>query len=424
MAKKKTKKSTRRRKGPESVSVAMYDVGFGDCFLLTFDYANDGKRHLLIDCGSTSVKKAHLSRVVDQLAEDCQGHLDAIVATHRHKDHISAFGLKGLDAKLEALEPEVVIQPWTEHPEAARGALEAPGVFTQAAVARMLSLDATQQFAQHLVDSPLRVLAAASPTTRRQLERIAALSIPNTSAIKCLTRMGKRHAYVHAGADCGLSDLLPGVRVSVLGPPTLRQSEGIRTQKKWDEDEFWKLYADVARMSAANTAAARGRSALFPQVPTDSIARAPSYVKWVIRQLDAAQLHNVKRIVRALDDALNNTSVVLLFEAGDKVLLFPGDAQLENWQYALADADLKARLRKTSVYKVGHHGSTNATPQSLWALFRRRRSRRNPLTSLLSTEKGHHSQVPRESLVEALQTETVLHNTESWPNRLREVYVV
>jgi hypothetical protein len=35
---------------------------------------------------------------------------------------------------------------------------------------------------------------------------------------------------------------------------------------------------------------------------------------------------------------MNNTSVILFFEVGSKKLLFPGDAQIENWSYALEDA--------------------------------------------------------------------------------------
>ena len=69
----------------------------------------------------------------------------------------------------------------------------------------------------------------------------------------------------------------------------------------------------------------------------------------------------VRDRVRAMDDALNNTSVILLFEFGTRKLLFPGDAQIENWSYALSrKADL-AMLADTDVYKVGHHGSHNAT---------------------------------------------------------------
>lgn len=402
----------------------MYDVGFGDCFLLTFCYASNKKRHVLIDCGSTSKKKTHLKRVVDKIVEDCQGHVDAVVATHRHKDHISVFGLKGLGEKLEALNPHIVIQPWTEHPNAKRAALKAPTVFTSGAVNYMMGLAAAQEFALHLAEHPNRVLAAAGPNTRRYLARIASLSIPNKKAILCLTRMGKRHAYVHAGGPSGLEQLLPGVRVTVLGPPTLKQCENIRKQKQWDEAEFWKLHSSLAAVSQSNVATARGHSDLFPRAQVDTVARAPSYVKWVIRELDAAQLQNVKRIVRALDDAMNNTSVILLFEVGNKRLLFSGDAQLENWQYALEDRTLKARLRQTSLYKVGHHGSTNATPQTLWALFRRRRARRQRLITLLSTKAHHHHEVPRQSLVDALRNETILHSTERWRNKLKETYTI
>ena len=43
---------------PTSVEVRAYQVGFGDCFLLSAEYGAplpDGRaeRHLLVDCGST-----------------------------------------------------------------------------------------------------------------------------------------------------------------------------------------------------------------------------------------------------------------------------------------------------------------------------------------------------------------------------------
>ena len=139
---------------------------------------------------------------------------------------------------------------------------------------------------------------------------------------------------------------------------------------------------------------------------------------------DSANGHNVRRIVRALDDALNNTSVVLLFEVGGKGLLFSGDAQLENWQYALASKGNRNRLRSTTLYKVGHHGSTNATPRSLWKLFRRRRARPPRLITLLSTEKGHHHRVPRQSLLDALEKKTDLHSTQGWGRRLSQTIPV
>ena len=58
-----------------------------------------------------------------------------------------------------------------------------------------------------------------------------------------------------------------------------------------------------------------------------------------------------------MDDALNNTSVILLFEAGGKKLLFPGDAQWENWELALNEKAARAEGR-------GHlQGRTSRQPE-------------------------------------------------------------
>ncbi len=61
---------------------------------------------------------------------------------------------------------------------------------------------------------------------------------------------------------------------------------------------------------------------------------------------------------------INNTSLVLaieLIESG-KVLLFVGDAEEESWStWQNKHADMDRLLANTVVYKVGHHGSHNAT---------------------------------------------------------------
>jgi hypothetical protein len=53
---------------------------------------------------------------------------------------------------------------------------------------------------------------------------------------------------------------------------------------------------------------------------------------------------------------------MLMFEFGDAFLLFPGDAQWGTWSAALSDPDTRDLLSRTTFYKVGHHGSHNATP--------------------------------------------------------------
>ena len=410
------------------IRVTMYDVGFGDCFLVSFGYGGGTYRHVLIDCGTSTEKKDHMAKVANQVAKDCGGRLHGLVVTHRHSDHLSAFGLTDVGKTLEALRPDIVVQPWTEHPDAKARASAAPSVFTGTALTHLDSLAAAQSFAQQLTADSARLLRGLGMAMRQQLIFIAGLSIPNKAAVERLQGMGKRHAYVYYGSQSGIDRVLPGVKVTVLGPPTVKQSEQIKHQTQSDPGEFWKLRARLAAAAAEQHSQARGTSVLFPRAHTSAIAASPSYVKWAINKLDRASFDNMSRIVREMDDALNNTSVVLLFEVGGKMLLFPGDAQLENWQYALHEKATAKRLQATNLYKVGHHGSTNATPKKLlWEAFRNRgpKGKRGRLVALLSTKPGKHHDVPRKSLVTALGDETDLHSTQDLGKhrQLSETYV-
>ena len=94
------------------------------------------------------------------------------------------------------------------------------------------------------------------------------------------------------------------------------------------------------------------------------------------RRIDSAWYNDAARLAMQLDSATNNTSLVLAFEiiATGQVLLFVGDAQIGNWQswdnltWNLPEHPEEKRkvtakdlLARTVFYKVGHHGSINAT---------------------------------------------------------------
>src|SRR4051812_18328635 len=101
---------------PKSLTIRAYQVGFGDCFLLTFHYKAED-RHVLIDFGSTELPKTApkdlMMLVANDIAAECAGKLDAIVATHRHRDHISGFATaankKGTGDIIAACNPDVVV---------------------------------------------------------------------------------------------------------------------------------------------------------------------------------------------------------------------------------------------------------------------------------------------------------------------------
>ena len=162
---------------------------------------------------------------------------------------------------------------------------------------------------------------------------------------------------------------------------------------------------------------------LFPAAST--MERTPQAARWLVPQIDRMNAEELLGIVRSIDDALNNTSLILLFEVGGKRFLFPGDAQLENWNYALKDSpeadDNQKLLSGTDFYKVGHHGSLNATPKTLWNLFKKRSEDGNKpgrLSTAVSTMAGKHgsqsskTEVPRKTLVEALESESNFSTTQ------------
>src|SRR6185295_9967935 len=91
----------------------------------------------------------------------------------------------------------------------------------------------------------------------------------------------------------------------------------------------------------------------------------PPSTRWFIERMKSIRGTQLLGIMRALDKVMNNTSLILLFEVGGKKLLFPGDAQIENWSYALSKPAVRKALAGVNLYKVGHHGSLNATPKSL-----------------------------------------------------------
>jgi hypothetical protein len=415
---------------PTGVRVRSYNVGFGDCFLVSFTYAGGDRRHLLIDFGSTRLppraRADHLERIAERIRADTGGKLHVVVATHRHADHICGFaGAPG--AVIAALEPELVVQPWTEDPGLAPDATAPTAAArddgSHALVARLADMQAVAA----AVVSELPALEG-SPSVRRtvrvQLGFLGETNLPNREAVEHLMALGRRPAvYASFGTKLPIRDLLPGVKVDVLGPPTLEQSRAIAGQRSRDADEFWQLAAASAE---AHTGAGGRPAPLFGDLAI-AVADVPQEARWVIPEIDRLRSEELLSLVRILDATLNNTSLILLFEVGGTRLVFGGDAQIENWSYALSAArNRKAIARKLAsarLYKVGHHGSRNATPKTLWRLFEHRGPAGTPqrVATLVSTLPGTHgsvargTEVPRRTLMAALAAESELHSTDALP---------
>jgi hypothetical protein len=466
---------------PSKLEIRAYNVGFGDCFLLSFVYAENDKRHVLVDFGMkpgpADADNDYPAAIAENIRKVCGGKLTAIVATHRHQDHISGF-----TTRTKASDPEgpgdiiracaanaLVVQPWTEDPKLKPNATGP--VPKTALTAFTAQLESMHSFANAVTDElqrmpatdadafdPTRTAASGGPNTRmgdddgdgdgdeeghgfgektllNRLTGMALNALSNKPAIDNLEKMPGPHKYVFFGADSGLGDLLPGVKVRVLGPPTIDQWKHVKTQTAKDKDEFWLRQHAFWNAQALNTARATGGTTgpLFPGAAVcepqqrcghdpkcEGIPRAS---EWFVRRLRGVRLKQITELVKSMDSAMNNTSVILLFEAGSKKLLFPGDAQIENWEWSLKESpeheEILEQLAEVDVYKVGHHGSLNATPKTLWNNFSKRdkAGAQGRLRSLISTMEdvfgeSPETKVPRTTLVAALKKNTDYHTTQ------------
>jgi hypothetical protein len=440
----KTKAPVQKIRVPSSVTIRMYNVGFGDCFLLTFHYANRD-RQMLIDYGSTAAPRIGGSKYMTGIAKDilavCNGKLDILVATHRHRDHISGFATNGeaTGKIIAALKPEHVIQSWTEDPDAKTDALtatETPVGISSGTKLKSQYLGALEDM--HSIAASIAHLTRtgviqAGVERQNQLTFLGENNLKNLSAVKNLMTMGRAGKAWYVNAGMKLNGLLPGVRITVLGPPTLEQTQTIRKERARDPNEFWQFRSFWASQgmaaSAKTTTAGTNFFANHKALPRGS--RSPN-TRWFIERSRRIHAEQALELVRDLDSVMNNTSVILLLEVGERKLLFPGDAQIENWSFALSNVAWRSLLKDVKLYKVGHHGSLNATPKTLWKLFGHKGDKDtvDRLETLCSTKSGKHgssrsgTEVPRAKLVEQLQKQSDFSSTEHLPVSEEGVHIL
>ena len=93
------------------------------------------------------------------------------------------------------------------------------------------------------------------------------------------------------------------------------------------------------------------------QVP-DHLQKAKSDLRLTTLSNDVGLL----AAASVLEQSVNNTSLFFVLEVGGLRLLFPGDAQYGAWEHVRSNPDAMKLIRDVDFYKMGHHGSHNATP--------------------------------------------------------------
>jgi hypothetical protein len=433
------------------VTARLYCQGIGDCHLLSFPKPAGGVFRILIDCGihlSIAGGRELVDKIVDDIvkATEPDHFIDVVVGTHEHWDHNSGFLTAA--GKFKQLKVGEVWLGWTENPADPQ--------------ARRLDKYKGQALAA-LQDANRRLShiapTVADPQRRGNLETLAQ-GINNILGFNFGLK-GEKSRSARDGIVALAPDKvryleptdppitrpgLPDVRVYVLGPPRDEKLLGITesaAEMYGIATEGWPAAQALAGALAADAGDTEHGVTVTPFEPelgtafglavekgaTDPQANEATEVAFLRnhyltaaddwRRIDHDWLAIGADLAMQLDDRTNNTSLVLAFEfvSTGRVLLFAADAQVGNWlswqnvQWPMGDKALKATdlLARTVFYKVGHHGSDNATlkTKGLQLMISKDLSAFIP-TNKADALKVKWGQMPFEKLLEDL-----LHRTDS-----------
>lgn len=345
-----------------TVAVRMYNVGFGDTFLITVDGAGEPWR-MLLDCGVHSQGQVRkISETVDAVISDLEAassdgtpHLDVVAATHHHADHISGFAL-------DAWEQVVVDEVWLPFVEDESD--------RDAAGLRRSHTMAARSLLELIEKRTLGLDRGRWPADVEAANWFALNSFGNAdSGDRLLGRNGRHFAKPHRvrffpspqEAENTVSAAGGAVVAHVVGPS--RDAEDLKLMDPPRSAGWLRLDLDDP-----------GEDDDLSDVPLfdrDYVVahrkRLPKVLRDAKRSLRLAALSNDVGLLTAasiLERSVNNTSLFLVLEVQGTRLIFPGDAQEGAWQHVLRDPAKRRLLADAAFYKVGHHGSHNATPKA------------------------------------------------------------
>ncbi len=346
----------------DTLRVRMYNVGFGDCFVLEFPREDQPPFRVLVDCGAHKAgyprrgwtpEDAVRAIISDITAETAPARLDVVVATHRHEDHVSGFA----SPQWQGVEVGQVWMPWTEDPHDP----EATAIRerqSRLALGLQLAFDSPQFSARWTAPGPAKALRA-----------LAANSLTNEGAMWTLHSgfRGRPPRCFLAARDTHILKECPGLTMHVLGPS--KDRDVIRDMDPPAGQSYLRYLAAAAAAAEPVSSQSRPFARHFTIAPADYEDGelgpvAPDEIKRCAR---TAMHDDDLAAAVSLDKAINGTSLMLMFEFGSAFLLFPGDAQWGTWNAALRDDISRELIARTTFYKVGHHGSHNATPVAFLA---------------------------------------------------------
>src|SRR5262245_13515951 len=410
--------------GNLGIRVRMYRVGFGDFFLVTVP-GNDGPAHILIDCGVHHADIGSINECIQDLKKTTKNRLALVILTHYHADHMSGFASNYDDfANFDHIGAVWITNRLADNAAASKFMLQLTSVAQELQLRLGARSDRDGEEAKRKVFNAIGIELSATGGDG---------SGGNAKALKLLQQgfKCKPPVYYYQGGDTPkLPPELEGRITAEILAPSPKDSAGEFAASDNRKEQYLAAAGDTGVPDADRVqsfekawpaSAADYPEDAFDEFDSGLTGRGERRKKDGAVEMEATLARMQPDVLAAaadkLDGTLNNQSLVVLFTCKGKKLLFVGDAQWGNWSYWLygkavsgADPGITARARdilgSIDFYKVGHHGSTNATPIPVVGALNKN------CAAMCSTATGAYgkpekkTEVPRTALMDALEART------------------
>ncbi len=365
------------------IQVRMFRVGFGDCFLLTLPTAQ-GPRYILVDCGVHSKGNIKLEgtslleKAFDNIAQVTGKKLSIVIATHPHQDHISGFG--SFAKQFGEFSISEVWMPWTEDPDdpQAKSLHDKRTTLVSRLQAHFAALGMSEDI------GPAAAVANMAGNA------------PAFQALHSGFGVGAKVRYFKAGDLAKEPAGIQGLNVSILGPPT--DQKFLAQMDPPANDHYLRLRGGDTGGAGMVEPFDRQQWSFAKEDPSLAWPELPEAYK---KELRSRANSAVDELAFALDQCVNNCSIVALLSYQGLNLLFPGDAQYGNWESWVKSSGSASLLSGVSFYKVAHHGSVNANPKE--ALEKMPDAK---FAAMMSTQSRPWPSIPAPGLLPALDRKT------------------